>query len=151
MKYKFLLLSGALATLIYVATVILGGILRPDYSHLSEAVSALIATGAPNRPILNPLFALYNILTGVFGISLFFFVSSKGRTRAKLNLGTLGAIVLVAEAAFGFVTVLFPQDPDLPPPVTSAGMMHIILAGLSSLTTMAAILLRASGSGGSQV
>jgi hypothetical membrane protein len=50
---KFFMLSGVLAPIIYVATVILGGLLRPGYSHVAEAISELVATGAPNRPLLN--------------------------------------------------------------------------------------------------
>jgi hypothetical protein len=63
------MLSGILAPVVYVTTVILGGILRPGYSPLSEAVSELIATGAPNKLFLDPLFALYNLLTLAFGMS----------------------------------------------------------------------------------
>lgn len=142
MKGKILILCGVFAPLIYALAVILGGMLRPGYSHISQAVSELIEVGAPNKPLLNALFILYNGLTGVFGLALFNFVRAKSPAGSGLNSGSLAALVLVAEAVFGFVTVFFPQDvPGTP--MTPTGTMHIVLAGLSSLATMAAMLLSA--------
>lgn len=139
MRIKALILCGGLASIIYAVTVVLGGILRPGYSHISQFISELIATGAPNKPILDPLFALYNLLTIVFGVGLVMTVRAASEMRRKI-IGTLGALILVAEGVFGFVTVFFPQDP-VGTAITSTGTMHIVLAGLSSLTTMLSMLL----------
>ena len=57
---KLLMLCGISAAIIYVGTVILGGLLRPGYSHISMAISELVADGAPNRSLLSSLFLLYN-------------------------------------------------------------------------------------------
>lgn len=142
MKSRIFLLGGVIAPLIYALAVILGGVLRPGYNHISQAVSELIEVGAPNKAILNPLFILYNLLTAAFGLGLFYFVRSKSQPSGGLNSGSIAALVLVAEAVFGFVTVFFPQDvPGTP--FTATGTTHIVLAGLSSLTSMAAILLLA--------
>jgi hypothetical protein len=81
---KPLMICGMLAAVIYVGTVILGGFLRSDYSHMAEAISELVAVGAANRPLLS-------------------------------------------------------QDPG-GLPTTTAGTMHIVLAGIASLGTMVAIL-----------
>jgi len=54
MKNKVLMLCGILAPVVYVITVILGGFLWPGYSHVSQPVSDLIATGAPNKSLLDP-------------------------------------------------------------------------------------------------
>lgn len=43
------------------------------------------------------------------------------------------------EGVFGFVTVFFPQD-SAGALLTTTGIMHIVLAGLSSLTTMLSML-----------
>lgn len=139
MRIKILMLCGVLAPIVYAVTVVLGGILRPGYSHISQFVSELIAAGAPNKSLLDPLFALYNLLTIAFGAGLVMTVRAASETRGKVS-GTLGALVLVAEGIFGFVTVFFPQDP-VGAPITSTGTMHIVLAGLSSLTTMLSMLL----------
>lgn len=139
MRNKFLMFSGVLAPLTYVLAVVIGGILRPGYSHITQYVSELIEAGAPNKAILDPLFSIYNILTIAFGIGLLLYIRETSENRRKM-IGTIGACILVAEGLFGFVTVFFPQDP-IGSPATSTGNMHIVLASLSSLTTMLAMLL----------
>jgi hypothetical membrane protein len=129
-----LFLCGMLAPVVYVVAVLIGGIKRPGYSQISQFVSELIEAGAPNKSLLNPLFALYNLLTIAFGIGLFAKVRAMSQSKGKVS-GSLGALILVAEGLFGFLTVFFPQDPR-GAPVTSTGIIHIVLAGLSSLTTI---------------
>jgi len=132
MRNKLFFLCGILAPMVYVGAVIVGGVKKPGYSHRSHFVSELIEAGAPNASLLNPLFALYNLLTIAFGIGLFARV--RGMSQGKGG-GSPGALVLLAEGLFGFLTVFFPQDPRHAP-VTSRGIIHIALAGLSSLTTI---------------
>lgn len=139
MRHKIFMLCGMLAPVVYVIAVIIGGILRPGYSHKSQFVSELIESGAPNKSLLNPLFALYNLLTIAFGIGLFTGVRAMSKNKGKVS-GSLGALILVAEGIFGFLTVFFPQDPR-GAPATSTGKIHIVLAGLSSLTTILTISL----------
>jgi hypothetical protein len=139
MRNKFFLLCGMLAPIVYVAAVIAGGVKRPGYSHISQFVSELIEAGAPNKALLNPLFALYNLFTIASGIGIYRRVRSMSKHKGKLS-GTLGALILVAEGLFGFLTVFFPQDPRRAS-VTFTGIIHIILAGLSSVTTMLSMVL----------
>jgi hypothetical protein len=56
-------------------------------------------------------------------------------------LGSIGAVILVLEGLFGFITLLFPEDAGPISEMTSTGQMHIVFAGLSSLTTMLTMLL----------
>lgn len=139
MGYKPLLWAGVLAVVFYVAAVIIGSVLRPGYSQVGNFVSELIETGAPNKGLLNPLFILYNLFTAIFGVGFWMFVKAKSPASAA-NLGKIGAVIILAEAVFGLVTVFFPQDVR-GTPVTSTGTMHIVLAGLCSLATMGAMLL----------
>lgn len=139
MRNKILLLCGILAPVVYVLTVFIGGVITPGYSHISQYVSELIQTGAPNKIILNPLFALYNILVIFFGIGLLQYVRNVQEHERKLA-GTLGTITLIIEGLAGFLTLFFPQDP-IGSQITTTGTMHIILASVSSLTTMLAMLL----------
>ena len=138
MRNKLLLLCGILAPVVYVLTVFVGGIITPGYSHISQYVSELIQTGAPQKGILDPLFALYNILVIFFGVGLFQYVREMHNERRKLA-GTLGALTLVIEGLAGFLTLFFPQDP-IGDQITT-GAIHIILASVSSLTTMLSMLL----------
>src|SRR2546426_11113330 len=110
MRNKLFMLWGMLAPVVYVGAVIVGGVKRPGYSHRSHFVSELLEAGAPNKSLLNPLFALYNLLTLSFGIGLYARVRAMRQHKGEVS-GSLGALVLVAEGLFGFVTVFFPQDP----------------------------------------
>ena len=139
MRNKLLFLSGMLAPVVYVSAVTVGGLKRPGYSHRSHFVSELIEKGAPNKSLLNPLFALYNLLTIAFGVG--FFTKLRGMSQSKgKRSGSLGAVLLISEGLFGFLTVFFPQDPR-GAVVTPSGIIHIVLAGLSSLTTMLSMVL----------
>jgi hypothetical membrane protein len=141
MRNKVLMISGILAPIVYVLTVILGGAIRPGYSHVSQAVSDLIATEAPNKSLLDPLFALYNLLAIAFALGLFQKVRSDDQNRGKV-VGTFGALVLVSQGIFGLITLFFPEPAGgMSVAITNEGAMHIVFAGLSSLATMIAILL----------
>ena len=134
--FRVPLLAGSAAVVVYVVAVVLGGLLRPGYSHISQAVSELIEVGAPNKGILDPLFMAYNVLTAVFAVGVF--LARTDRDRGSLAVAT--AAVLLLEAVVGFVTVFVPEDvPGTA--ATATGAMHILLASMSSLSTMAAILL----------
>jgi hypothetical membrane protein len=140
-RVRSLLLSGMLASLVYVCAVLLGGALWKEYSHAAQPVSDLIAADAPQAWLLNPLFALYNALTLCFGVALFLFVKEDSRSE-KRSLGRAGALVLLAEGVFGLLILFFPEDAGgMKAAISSSGRMHILLAGLSSMSTMLAVLL----------
>lgn len=139
MTRKHLILGGALAAAVYVLAVVVGGAIRPGYSHVSQFVSELITADAPNAALLNVMFATYNVLTAAFAWALLRNVRA-GEPNRRTNLGIAGAALLAAEGLFGLLTLFFPQDP-VGAPVTPTGIIHIVLAGLSALTTMAAMLL----------
>ena len=135
---KFVMMSGRLAAVTYVGTVILGGLLRPGYSHLAMAISELVAAGAPNRALLSSLFLLYNVLLSFFGVGLFLKARSQLRRRVSGLFGALALALLVSMAGV-LMELFFPQDPG-GLPTTTAGTVHFALAGLASLGTMVAVL-----------
>jgi hypothetical membrane protein len=137
---KLLMLSGMYATIIYMATVILGALIRPGYSHIADAISELVADGAPNRFLLSSLFLIYNLLLVAFGIGLFLEVKDRSRGRRSGFIGSL-ALMLVGLAGIS-MELAFPQDPG-GTPATFAGTMHLVMAGIASLGTMVAILFLA--------
>lgn len=138
MARKILAFSGIAAAIVYVSAVAIGGALRPGYSHISQFVSELIATGAPNKPVLDALFATYNILTVAFGCALLLEANATGLTTRRA-FAIIGAVVLIIEGIIGLAILLFPQDP-VGATATPTGTTHIVLAGLSSLATILAIL-----------
>jgi hypothetical membrane protein len=137
---KTFMLCGIAAAVLYVGTVILGGLLQPGYSHITMAISELVADGAPHRSLLSSLFLLYNILLSVFGIGLFLRANSQPRGRINGVIGSL-ALVLVGVAGV-LMELAFPQEPG-GTATTFAGTMHIVMAGVASLGTMVAILMLA--------
>jgi hypothetical protein len=137
---KFFMLCGIVAAVVYVGTVILGGLLRPGYSHISMAISELVADGAPNRSLLSSLFLLYNLLLSLFGIGFFLKVRAHSQGRVR---GTIGSLALVAVGVAGILMeVAFPQEPG-GTATTFTGIMHFVMAGVASLGTMVAILMLA--------
>ena len=134
---KPLLLCGAVAAILYLATVLLGGWLRPGYSHLSMAISELVADGAPNRAFLSPLFLIYNVLLAGFGIGLLLKANEQPRGRIT---GIIGSIALVSVGIAGLsLELAFPQEPG-GTATTFAGTMHFVMAGVASLGTMVAVV-----------
>jgi len=135
------MLCGVAAPLVYLVAVVLGGALRPDYSHLAQPVSDLIAVGAPNKRLLDALFTGYNLLTAALGVGLLGRVRDGAISGAR-SLGRAGAVVLVGEGVFGFMTLFFPEDAEgLGSAISTTGLLHIVFAGLSSLSSMLAVLL----------
>lgn len=65
--HQIIALGGMIGPIIYTSIWILGGILQPDYSHIRDDVSSLMAVGAPNKK-------LYDImqLTNIFLVIIFF-------------------------------------------------------------------------------
>lgn len=137
---KLLMDCGALAAIIYVGTVILGGLLRPNYSHISMAISELVAAGAPNRSLLSSSFLLYNLLVSLFGVGLCIQANSQPRGRIS---GIMGSLILILVGVAGILMELvFPQEPG-GTATTFAGAMHFVMAGVAALGTMVAILMLA--------
>jgi len=137
MKRSLLIGCGILAPLLYIGTTLFGAAIRPGYSHIAMAISELTASGAPHKEILDPLFALYNLLQILFGIGLFNLAQSGfGQKRT----GKIGAAILVMVGAAGLLMYFFPQEPG-GTTVTLGGTLHIVLAGIMSFGTMGAIVL----------
>lgn len=133
MNKRTWLLGGVLAPVVYLIAVVLGGMIRPGYSHHSEAISELIASGAPNKALLDPMFVVYNLAALAFSCGVLVYVLSRASGRRRLGL--IAAGFLIFGGLVGLATVFFPQDPG-GPAVTPTGTVHIVLAGMSSLASM---------------
>ena len=58
---EVLLVCGILAALLYVSSDILAAMLYEGYSYTGQTVSELRTLGAPTRPFLVPVLALYTL------------------------------------------------------------------------------------------
>jgi hypothetical protein len=141
MKSTVISLFGIIAPVFYIIPTIVGGLLRPGYSHLSNSVSDLLASGAPNRIYLMIPFTVYPTFLSVFGFGLFAILRSKPPP-LNSQTGLVGFILIGASMGIlGILTMtIFPQDPH-DTPMTTPGLMHLILVGVQAISAMAAILL----------
>jgi len=71
MRRRFLLYSGVLASLLYIAINIIVPFLYEGYNWVTQTVSELSAVDAPTRPLWFPLGILYTLLIAAFGWGVF--------------------------------------------------------------------------------
>lgn len=118
---------------------ILGGALRSDYSHVSNSVSELLSTGAPNKKLLTSIQVIYALLHIIFGFSVLWFI--KGLADNYI-IGQIGAWLIVALGLTTFGTVIFPQDAE-GMPQTKAGQLHkvLVFGGLIPLSILSTLLI----------
>jgi len=123
---------------LFVFTTILGGALRPGYSHISDTVSELFSPGSPNKRLLDSLHTTSAILTTLFGLGVFRFVRGSPHSEA---MGLIGAGMIIASGLVNVATAtIFPQD-AWGSPQTFAGQMHKILAGVLAFLSILSTLL----------
>jgi len=126
--------------LVYIFMTILGGALRPGYSHISDTVSELFTPGAPNKSLLDVFHVIHAILGIFFGIGVLQFV--RGSEHSSL-IGMIGAGMIIT---VGVVTVttatIFPQD-AWGAPLTFPGQMHkiLVLGVLLPFSILATLLM----------
>jgi hypothetical protein len=135
---RLLSLCGVIAPVLFAFVAVLGGALRPGYSHLSETVSELLSPGAPNKPLLDALYTLYAVLMTMFGIGMLWLVRQREQSTM---VGTIGASLFVAMGLVSATTAtIFPQDAWGSPP-TFAGEMHKTLSAVVGLLSILSMLL----------
>ena len=118
-----LLICGLLIGPSYVLLYLLGGRLRPGYSHISHSVSELLSPGAPSKPLLDVIQVIYAGLHILFGWGVLRYV--QGSAYSTLT-GMIGAWTIVAIGVATLGTALFPQDAE-GAPATPAGQVHKVL------------------------
>lgn len=134
MRKVYLLGIGAVVA--YVSAVVLGGVLWQNYSHISQAISELSASFAPNQALMIGLFGLYNVL--LFGFSIAYYMWSQNK-QLRISAVLVGVITLL-----GVAMLVFSQD-KIGGTLTLAGQLHLAAAGLTSLATLVAVAFSVAG------
>ena len=138
MNRRFLYICGMLAPVWFVFMSILGGAMRPGYSHFRDTVSELFAPGSPNKPFLDILHAIFAVLLILFGIGLLLFFQ---RTGHLIRIGQIGACLFILMGCVSMMTAtIFPQDP-WGASATFTGEMHILLSGVIGILSIFSMLL----------
>jgi Protein of unknown function (DUF998) len=128
---KVLLICGIVASLLYGAIDILGGIVWHGYSFISQAISELTAIGAPTRLLLAPLYTIYSLLMIAFGLGV---LKLAGQRRTLRFIGFLQVIIgLVGLAWMPFPIHMRGVEP------TFTDAMHNTFAGVQVLFILSSI------------
>src|SRR5512132_826181 len=133
MARKALLACGILSSLLYVATDVLGGMRYEGYSFNSQAISELMAIGAPSESFVDPLFIIYGVLALAFGVGVF--REEAGRNRALRIAGFL----LIGYAAIGFTGPTLFEMHQRGAGSLANDLPHIILTAMLVLLQLLAI------------
>ena len=138
MNWRLLFICGMVAPWWFVFMTILGGAIRPGYSHITDTVSELFAPGSPNKPVLDILHTIFAVSLILFGIGLLRFFQ---RTKPLNRTGRVGASLFILMGCVSVTTAtIFPQDP-WGATATFTGEMHKLLSGVIGLLSMCSMLL----------
>jgi len=99
------LAMGIASPVLFVVIVVVGGLIRPGYSHISQAISELTEAGAINKPLLDMGLYITEFMTIAFGLGVLWAVQAAG-TNFKAS-----AMLLVMIAVIGLLFGSFPMDP----------------------------------------
>jgi len=130
---KVFAICGMIAPIVYAMIWILGGILQPEYSHIRDDVSSLLAVGAPNKLLFDAMDIVYVLLMIVFFSSLHWAIN-KGKGLI------LGPALLLTGSLIGLpIPLFFPLDAG-GEIITFVARVHVILVMLMAFVTLAGIL-----------
>lgn len=130
--------QGVTAPLLLVLVAIVGGAMRPGYSHVTQAISELTEAGAADKPYLDPALLAMELLTIAFGLGFWWVVR-----RATMAL-RISAACMVFIGFLGLFFYYFPMDP-MGTDMTFNGRMHLIIVTVSALAAILAVLASARG------
>lgn len=125
---------GISAVGLYVGATLLGGLLDPGYSHMRNAISELTASDAPNVGVLAPIFVAYNLALVGFAFAVL-------RASVGGSLFRVAAWLFAAAAVSGIGQVTVFRMDSVGTAATTAGTIHLVLAGVSSIITLASAVL----------
>jgi hypothetical protein len=130
-------LAAVASASVYFIAVIIGGFLAKDgYTHVANAVSELeLYIPAVGYAYIEVLFNLSHVLAIAFGASWLCY----GRRCGSRYL-TAGFALQATNSLISLMYTFFPQDPR-GAALTAAGTIHLALAGVNALFSIAAPLL----------
>ena len=101
MNPKYLYICGVLSAVVFTSTAILGGLLRPGYSHIADTISELFSPGSPNKLLLDTLHTISAALSTLFGIGVLLFVHGSGYSEP---VGIMGAALIILTGLVNIMT-----------------------------------------------
>ncbi|MHA2384637.1 MAG: DUF998 domain-containing protein [Candidatus Thorarchaeota archaeon] len=131
--FHLLAICGMLSPVIYTLMWIIGGIIQPDYSHVRDDVSSLMAVDAPNKKLFDKFIISASTLLFVFYLGLHWGVNN--------GVGSIiGPILFIISGLLGvLVALFFPLDPG-GEITTTRGKMHLVLIAISGILATAGMV-----------
>lgn len=136
---RALLTCGALSSLVYVVTDVVGAQSYPGYDYAAQAISEMSAIGAPTTDLLAPYYRTFSVLFLAFAAGVWL----EGSTRPCLRWSA-GFLIAVAVVGIGFS--VFPMNAR-GVERTKSDTMHLLIAGATMLLLSGAILSGAKAFG----
>ena len=133
-KYqKIYAICGMLSPIVFTMLWILGGILQPEYNHIRDDVSSLMALGAPNKLLFDIMNLINYSLMTVFLIGFILLMK-------ELNGSIIGPVLLLISSLLGFiVTLFFPLNYGGEPTGTT-GTGHLIIVMLMGFIALGGMI-----------
>ena len=128
-----LLVCGILASVLYVATDLIGGMMYEGYSFSAQTISELGAIGSPSKPVVGPLFFTYNVLLVSFGIGVI--REAVARKRAL----HIAAILLAGIGIIGLVVAPYSALHVRGAEWTISDTLHIVVTSVMVLSILLAV------------
>lgn len=126
---------GALGPVAFLAAGQYGAWITPNYSQMTDAVSALSQRGAANARPINAMFAVAAVLQICLGAAV---VSRFVGWQRRLTIA--GALIVLYAGIGAAIALFFPMDP-IGVEVTTTGILHLVFVGLSALMLVVAMVL----------
>ncbi len=121
---RFYALCGVIAPILFTIIVIILGLLRPDYSHVSQAISELGSVGAPNAVAQDVNFILFGLLIIAFAYGLHIGIGDgKGSRLGPILVALFGAVAAVGDG-------IFPLPGPLHQPLFIVGVIAFMIGTL---------------------
>jgi hypothetical protein len=133
---QLLFLCGILSSAVFISADIISAAAWKGYSYSSQAISELMAIGAPSRPVAVPLFMIYDILVIAFGSGLLIWT-------AERRLRLAGGLIIGAGVTSFITTLFFPMHLRSGDP-TISDTLHIIITGVTTALIILAIVTGAA-------
>jgi hypothetical membrane protein len=115
-------MCGIIGPILFTGVVIILGLLRPGYSHVSQAISELGENGAPNAIIQDTNFIIFGLLVIAFAYGLHRAIGyGKGSKVGPILIALFGGVAAIGAG-------IFPIPNPLHAPVSIFGFITLMVA-----------------------
>lgn len=128
-------LSGALGAFIYMAHVIMGGILWDGYSHVRQTISELTGNGAPDAEMLRIFTAAYGILAVIFSAAVYM-LFRKYKVEGIARFGAVLLLIMHIASLIGYSLFPLEQGGEV---LTFGNFMHLAITAIVVIATVGAL------------